>query len=77
MEANMDAKTARVKIWEDLLKVAKPDSKFSWAFSEFNCDYEGSEQGTALMTESGKVGYVGRGNIKSGELVITPDYSEN
>lgn len=55
MEANMDAKTARVKIWEDLLKVAKPNSKFSWAFSEFNCDYEGSEQGTALMTESGRL----------------------
>lgn len=39
MEAKMDAKTARVKIWEDLLKVAKPDSKFSWAFSEFICEY--------------------------------------
>ena len=29
----MDAKTARVKIWEELLKVARPDSKFSWEFS--------------------------------------------
>ena len=43
----MDAKTARVKIWEELLKVARPDSKFSWQFSEFIADYEGSDKGAA------------------------------
>lgn len=46
----VDAKTERVRIWEELLKVARPDSKFSWQFSEFICDYEGSEKGTALLT---------------------------
>ena len=46
----LDAQTARIQIWEELLKVARPDSKFSWAFSEFICDYEGSEKGTALLT---------------------------
>ena len=39
----MDAKTARVMIWEELRKVAKPDSRFSWNFAEFITDYEGSE----------------------------------
>ena len=46
MEKKLDAKEARVQIWEELLRVAKPDSKFSWQFSEFICDYEGSEKGT-------------------------------
>ena len=35
MEKKLDAKEARVQIWEELLRVAKPDSKFSWQFSEF------------------------------------------
>ena len=47
----MDAKTARVKIWEELRKVARPDSKFSWQFSEFIADYEGSDKGAALLAE--------------------------
>ena len=51
MEKKLDAKEARVQIWEELLRVAKPDSKFSWQFSEFICDYEGSEKGTALLTD--------------------------
>ena len=50
MGKKLDAKEARVQIWEELLRVAKPDSKFSWQFSEFICDYEGSEKGTALLT---------------------------
>ncbi len=41
----MDAKAARIMIWEELLKVARPDSRFSFNFSEFITDYEGSEQG--------------------------------
>ena len=48
----MDAKEARIKIWEELLKVAKPDSKFSWQFSEFITDYEGSEDGARLLTST-------------------------
>ena len=46
------AKTARVKIWEELLKVARPDSKFSWQFSEFIADYEGSDKGAALLAST-------------------------
>ena len=49
MPEKIDAKTERVRIWEELLKVARPDSKFSWQFSEFICDYEGSERGPELL----------------------------
>ena len=38
----MDAKTARIMIWEELRKVARPDSRFSWNFAEFITDYEGT-----------------------------------
>ncbi len=47
----MDAKTARIMIWEDLRKVAKPDSRFSWNFAEFITDYEGSEKCTELLCQ--------------------------
>ncbi|MBC3516956.1 5-formyltetrahydrofolate cyclo-ligase [Neobittarella massiliensis] len=42
--SKMDAKTARVMIWEQLRKVARPDSRFSWDFAEFITDYEGSDK---------------------------------
>ncbi|MEG0157476.1 MAG: methenyltetrahydrofolate synthetase, partial [Anaerovoracaceae bacterium] len=45
----MDAKFARVMIWEQLRKVAKPDSRFSFNFAEFITDYEGSEKGADLL----------------------------
>lgn len=47
----MDAKTARVMIWEELRKVAKPDSRFSFDFAEFITDYEGSELGAQLFVQ--------------------------
>ncbi|MBP3890600.1 MAG: hypothetical protein J6D29_00300 [Solobacterium sp.] len=52
MENKVDAKEERIHIWEELLKVAKPDSRFSWKFSEFITDYEGSEKGNALLAET-------------------------
>ncbi len=47
----MDARTARVKIWEELEKVARPDSRFSWDFGEFITDYEGSDRCADLLTK--------------------------
>ena len=62
----MEAKEARIKIWEELLKVARPDSKFSWSFSEFIADYEGSDQGAELLA--------GSEIYKNAEVIfITPD----
>lgn len=64
--AKMDAKEARIMIWEELRKVAKPDSRFSWNFAEFIADYEGSEQGAELLR---------REDIykNAGVVFITPD----
>lgn len=47
----MDAKVARVMIWEELRKVAKPDSRFSFDFAEFITDYEGSQNGAKLLVQ--------------------------
>ena len=33
----------RERIWSELAKVARPDSRFHWDFSSFICDFEGSE----------------------------------
>lgn len=38
------AAEARIEIWEKLRSVARPDSRFSWEFSEFITDYEGSDK---------------------------------
>ena len=43
MSEKMHAKEARIMIWEELRKVAKPDSRFSFNFAEFITDYEGSD----------------------------------
>lgn len=51
MEQKMDAQTARMHIWEELRKVARPDSRFSFDFAEFITDYEGSEQGAELFVQ--------------------------
>ncbi len=48
----MNAANARVKIWEELRKVARPDSRFSWEFSEFITDYEGSDKCAELLTQT-------------------------
>ena len=44
-----DARTARLYVWEELRKVARPDSRFSFDFAEFITDYEGSEAGAELF----------------------------
>jgi len=62
----MDAKAARLKIWEELLNVARPDSKFSWEFSEFIADYEGSDEGARILAQTDM--------YKNADVIfITPD----
>ncbi len=48
----MDAKTARNQIWEALLEVARPDSRFCWDFAEFIADYEGSDKANAMFAQT-------------------------
>jgi len=45
----MDRNEARKRVWEELRKVAKPDSRFHWNFAEFIADYEGSDKGAELI----------------------------
>ena len=47
----MDAATARVMIWEQLRKVARPASRISWDFAEFITDYEGWDAGAQRLAE--------------------------
>lgn len=47
----MDRNEARRKVWEELRKVAKPDSRFHWNFAEFIADYEGSDKGAKLICD--------------------------
>lgn len=39
-----DTASHRERIWSELAKVAKPDSRFHWDFSSFIADFEGSDQ---------------------------------
>jgi len=36
--------TYRERIWAELAKVARPDSRFHWDFSSFICDFQGSKK---------------------------------
>lgn len=40
---NPSKETIRQRVWADLRRVARPDSRFHWNFAEFIADYEGSE----------------------------------
>ncbi len=61
-----NADEARVMIWEQLRHVARPDSRFSWDFSEFITDYEGSDKGAELLCK--------QDFYKNADVVfITPD----
>ena len=48
----IDATEARPLIWEELRKVARPDSRFSWEFGEFITDYEGNGEGARRFCET-------------------------
>ena len=62
-----------------LLKVAKPDRKFSWRFSAFICSYRGGDH---TIRQSDKNAFMegvaaAADQIKSGGLVIAPKYSQS
>lgn len=46
-----DRNAARQNVWKELSKVARPDSRFHFDFSEFITDFEGSDRATRLLTE--------------------------
>lgn len=51
LKEKLDATTARMMIWEELRKVASPDSRFSWNFAEFITDYKGSDKCAELLCQ--------------------------
>jgi len=62
----MDRNEAREKVWKELRKVAKPDSRFHWNFAEFIADYDGSDLCAELIRE--------HDSYKKAKVVfITPD----
>ena len=46
----MDKSEARAMVWSELLKIAKPDSRFHLNFGEYIPDFSGSEEATARLT---------------------------
>jgi len=46
-----DKSTVRESVWKELRKVALPDSRFDYDFSEFIPDFEGSDEAVMRLTE--------------------------
>jgi 5-formyltetrahydrofolate cyclo-ligase len=63
-----EANVHRERIWAELAKLGKPDSRFHWDFSSFICDFEGSEECAESVRSLDA--YTG-----GGMLFITPDNS--
>jgi len=62
------AQEHRRRIWAELAKVARPDSRFHWDFSSFIADFEGSEVCAQRITELASY-------EESELLFVTPDNS--
>lgn len=63
-----DAVSHRERIWSELAKVARPDSRFHWDFSSFIADFDGSDLCSERVRELDA--------YRAGEVVfITPDNS--
>jgi len=58
----------RERIWAELAKVARPDSRFHWDFSSFICDFVGSDQCADRILELDA--FKNRGDR---QIFITPD----
>ena len=56
----------RERIWQQMMKVCRPDSRFHWDFSMFIADFEGSDQAAAAV--QGMPCYQ-----QAPQLFITPD----
>lgn len=63
-----DTVAHRERIWAELLRVARPDSRFHWDFSSFIADFDGSDACAVAVRE---LPAYTRGDL----LFITPDNS--
>lgn len=48
----MNKTQARKRVWSELIRVAKPDSRYHFNFNEFIPDFEGSDQATQRLIEN-------------------------
>ena len=58
----------REQIWQELRKVARPDSRFHWDFSSFIADFEGSDRCAERLLE-----LVARHASGDRRIFVTPD----
>jgi 5-formyltetrahydrofolate cyclo-ligase len=66
--SDADAAAHRERIWAELAKVGRPDSRFHWDFSSFIADFAGSDVCARTVTELDCY-------TEGGLLFITPDNS--
>jgi 5-formyltetrahydrofolate cyclo-ligase len=62
----MDREEARATVWAELIRVARPDSRFHFNFNEFIPDFEGSRAATERLTAMEVYG-------RAETVFITPD----
>lgn len=64
----------RTQVWQELRKVALPDSRFHWDFAEFIADFQGSENSTNFILKSDFFNNsINLKNNKFNLIFITPD----
>ncbi|MHA1712991.1 MAG: 5-formyltetrahydrofolate cyclo-ligase [Candidatus Ranarchaeia archaeon] len=63
---NLDKDIVRANIWQELRKVARPDSRFHWDFNEYIPDYEGSQDAVKRLIQLEEY-------KTAKQLLITPD----
>lgn len=64
----LDTDVYRERIWAELVKVARPDSRFHWDFGSFICDFEGSNKCSDRVLEFDALNRRGERRV-----FITPD----
>lgn len=62
----MNKAQARKHVWKDLIKIAKPDSRYHFDFNEYIPDFEGSREATDRLVENSLY-------QEAGMVFITPD----
>ncbi len=68
MKSYKTSEEHREIIWQELLKVGLPDSRFHWDFSRFIADFEGSDQCVDRLVNLEQ--FILRGD---GRIFVTPD----
>lgn len=66
----MDPATVRQRVWTELRKVARPDSRFHWDFSSYIADFDGSERCSDRV-----LGHDAYRRLGERRLFVTPDNS--